>query len=172
MTLTQQETQTLIELLGKLEWPLQKEVFHALMAKVVSVPIELCVLDGANRILTFYRKDHEYNCHHTPGTVLRNDENVSQAIKRLIESELVGYEITDPKNIGWVEVQRGNHYGGDPNRHEISLVFLAYLIKGEYSGGKGVFSPLDALPEDILSSHRVMSGRVKQYLEDDKPILG
>jgi len=171
MPLTQKEERKLVELLEKLEWPVPKEVFHALTRKTVTVPLELCVLDDQNRLLTFYRKDEEYDVHHTPGTVLRDNENIPEALERLISSELVGYNITKPENIGWVYVPRGNEYGQDPNRHEISLVFMARLIS---KGGEadGVFSSLDALPENILSAHHLMAKKLQQYLIDSKSILG
>lgn len=171
MALTEKETKTLVELLEKLEWPVPKEVFHTLTRKTVTVPIELCVLDDQNCLLTFYRKDEEYDVHHTPGTVLRDNESVSEALERLIASELTDYKITEAQNIGWVYVPRGSDYGQDPNRHEISLVFMARLANKE-SGESGVFSPLDALPENILSAHHLMAKKLQQYLVDGKPILG
>lgn len=171
MALTDKETKKLVELLEKLQWPVPKEVFHVLTRKTITVPLELCVLDDQNRLLTFYRKDEEYDVHHTPGTVLRDNESVSEALKRLIASELVDYNITGPENIGWVYVSRGNDYGQDPNRHEVSLVFMARLA-GKESGGSGIFSPLDALPENILFAHHLMAKKLQQYLIDSKPILG
>lgn len=171
VTLTKKSTGMLINLLGKLKWPLEKDVFHALMPRITSIPIELCVLDRENRVLTFYRKDDEYDGHHMPGTVLRDNENVSQTVKRLIQSELVGGDVTAPKNIGWTEIPRGNGRGENPTRHEISLLFITHL-SSTYHGGGGVFSPFDALPDNILPHHRVLVEKFRQYLEDGKPILG
>lgn len=171
MALTERQTVLLVELLGKLEWPLDPQVFGALMPKVVSVPIELCVLDDKGRVLTFYRKDSGYDGHHMPGTVLRNNETVPQALKRLVQSELVGGEVTDPKNIGWVEIQKGDGPGQNPARHETSLLFLC-RIRGRYRGKGGVFSPLNRLPENTLSHHRVLAAKFRKHLRTGKPILG
>ncbi|MFA6534286.1 MAG: NUDIX domain-containing protein [Patescibacteria group bacterium] len=168
MALTQEESLALAELLKKLEWPMDLEVFYALMRKIVSIPIELCVLDDQNRVLTFYRKDAEYDGHHLPGTVLRDNETVPQALRRLIQSELVGGKVTEPQNIGWVEILRGNNPTENPTRHEISLLFLTHL-RGTYQGKGGVFSPLYGLPENTLTHHRLLIDRFRQYLRNRQP---
>ena len=171
MKLTEQEVRMLVGLLEKLEWPTPKEVFYMIMRRFISIPIELCVLDGNDRVLMFYRKDEEYDGYHMPGTVLRDDETVPQAIKRLIQNELVGSEVTDPKNIGWVEIPRGNGYGNNPTRHEISILFIAHL-QGADGGSGGVVFTFDALPENTLPHHRVLAEKFRLYLENGKPILG
>ncbi|GEM_PF-2803720 len=160
----------LVRVLRMLEWPLHPLVFGALMQVTVSVPIELCVLDAEERVLTFYRRD-EYDGHHMPGTVLRNNETVRQAVKRLIRTEVVGGTVTHLKNIGWVEISKGDGRGKNPTRHEISLLFLCRL-QGKYRGKGGIFSPLNRLPKDMLGHHRVLVSKSRKYLGTCDPILG
>lgn len=144
---------------------MDKDVFHALVSKLITVPIELCILDSENRAFTFYRKDLEYDGHHIPGTVLRDNETVQEALNRLIQSEVVDMEISQPENIGWCEIRRGAGYGENPTRHEISLIFLARL-KNAYHGNVGVFSPLDELPDNIIPHHRILLDEVKVHLKN------
>ena len=171
MALTEKKIKLLVSLLNEMEWPLDSRIFHALLQKVPSVPNEFAVLDDQDRMLTFYRKDHEYDGHHMPGTVLRNNETVRQALSRLMESEVVGGLVGEIRNIGWTEIPKGNGPGENPTRHEISLLWLARL-RGPYKGKSGIFSPFDDLPANILPHHRVLAGKFRRYLETGKPILG
>lgn len=176
MALTTSEENVLVDLFGKAEWPLSAPVFHALLGKTISVPLELCIVDqdGLN-ILLFGRVDHEFNAILGPGTVLRdtdNDPSLGNPINRLLGGELVHYQITYPKNIGWVHVPRGTGQFENRTRHEISLVFLSRLTSVLGEGGKGVLYPLDTLPDRLIGYHRVMIDKVIQYLRDSKPILG
>ncbi len=168
--LTTAEEITLIELLGKMKWPISKDVFHALMPKVVSVPLELCTLDQEGRVLMIHRTDPEYTGYHMPGTVLRDNEDVPTALTRLIHEELSGSPVATPKNIGWVEVKRGTGEGEDQGRHQISLLYLTH-IEGAYRG-KGEFFPLDAIPDDTLSHHKMLAEKFRQYILTGLPILG
>ena len=170
MALTEPETLELVHLLEKIEWPVNKQIFHALMTKIISVPMELAVIDDKNRIFTSYRQDTEYDGHHLPGTVLRDNETVPGAICRLLKSELADAKIESIKNIGWIEICRGNDFGKNPTRHEVSLLWLARIKN--YIGKSGVFSPFDQLPKNILSHHRLIAEKVQEYLQTGIPILG
>lgn len=160
MALTQSEVEQLAGLLGKIEWPMPKEVFYALLRCTVSVPIELAVIDDKGYVLMFYRKDEEYDGYHMPGTVLRDNEDVSNALRRLLASELVGANISAPQNIGWIEIPRGSGHGENPTRHEISLIFLARL-HGEYQGKGGEFFPIHKLPKNTLPHHVTLIQQVR-----------
>lgn len=152
MTLTKNEEIILMGLLEKLSSPISPDVFRVLMRKTVSVPIELAVFNSNNQILMIFRKDEEYNGHHLPGTVLRNDENVNDALKRLIAKELAGANILNINSVGWVEIPRGTNQEENPTRHEISLLHVGYL-NDKYKGSGEFFYPED-LPLNILSHHR------------------
>ena len=162
MALTKEETVVLADLLWKMEWPLSSDVFHALMAKAVSVPIELCVLNNKGEVLMFYRKDPEYDGYNMPGTVLRDTDTVDVALKRLVEKE-VRAEITTPIAIGWMELPRGIGWGMDPARHEISLIHVSHLV-GEYTG-EGKFFPMGKLPEHTIVHHRKYMVMIQEYLK-------
>lgn len=161
--LTTSETDLLVTLLQKVTWPLNPRVFRALVNIMVSVPIELAVLNEQNEILMFYRKDKEYDGNHIPGSVLRDNENVSDVLERLRTSEVVGGKISNPVNIGHVEISKGSGSGQNPTRHEISLIYVARLT-GPYNGS-GRFYPLDQLPENTLSHHRILIGKVRSWLD-------
>src|SRR3989344_2600370 len=163
MALTEPETLELVHLLEKIDWPVNKQIFHALMAKIVSVPIELAVIDDKNQIFTSYRRDTEYDGHHFPGTVLRDNETVPEALARLLQSELADAKIESIKNIGWVEICRGNDFGKNPTRHEVSLLWLARIKN--YIGKNGVFSPFGQLPENTLPHHQLIAKKVQEYLQ-------
>lgn len=170
MELTSLEKEELVRLLHKLEWPLDREVFYALMPRIVSVPMELVVLDSRDRVLLIYRKDQEFDGYHMPGTVLRNNESVPVALERLIKTELPDVKVSAPQNFGWLEITHGNTPGQNLTRHEVSLLWLARL-EGAYHG-KGVFKPLDSLPENLFSHHRLILQKAEGYLASKRPVLG
>ncbi|MAF25468.1 hypothetical protein CL634_07850 [bacterium] len=172
MALSESDLTTLTVLLGKMEWPVDKSVFYWLVKRIVTVPIELCVLDSNGHVLMIRRDDNEYKGHHMPGVVLQGvDDSVLQALERLVQSDVVGGNVSSPKPIGWVEIPRGFDPGQNQSRHEIALLHLC-LLQGEYKGVGGVFSRLDELPEDTLPHHRVLISRVKEYLVSGKIVLG
>src|SRR3989344_240010 len=92
----EEQDDQLADLLRRAKWPLSPKVFAALVSKTVSTPIELAVFDNKLRILLFDRKDDEYEGYHMPGTVLRDNETVPDAVERLLKSEVVGGNITPP----------------------------------------------------------------------------
>lgn len=144
-----EETGRLVELLKKAEWPLAPEVFHALMGKIVSVPIELGVFNEKGEILLIYRDDWEFTGWHHPGTVLRDNEDVPGAIARLIRGE-VGTEVTKPTALGWLEGRREQ----EKTRHSVALLHVCFL-RSEYTGRGKFFNP-NNLPEDTLEHHKTI----------------
>ncbi len=156
------ENKQLAPLLSRARWPLEPNVFRALVGMSVSVPIELAVFDN-DQILLFYRRDEEYEGNHMPGTVLRGNETVSDAINRLRVEELDGGYVTKPVSLGWIEVVKGSGPGQDPARHQISLLHACWLV-GPYTGS-GVFFSLDDLPSDLLPHHRVLIHEIVARIE-------
>lgn len=162
--LTDTEWDQLTGLLRRATWPLPSNVFRALINKTVSVPIELAVLsEKSDKILLYYRKDEEYDGNHMPGTVLRDNENVPDALRRLVDSELIDARVGDPVFVGWAEISKGNAYGQNPSRHEISLIF-ACRLKGHYKGSGGSLFYIDNLPDNTLSHHRILIEIVRKWL--------
>lgn len=157
--LTELEEKSLVDLLRRVQWPVKSDIFKAIANKLVTTPIELAVLDSDNRVLMFYRKDDEYDGCHLPGTVLRDNENVLTAIKRLLQSEVVGGKVTPPISLGWVEITKGNGSGQNPTRHEISLLHVCWLTD-PYQGKGGEFFPIDQLPKNTLPHHRILLNEI------------
>jgi|SRR3989344_7736466 len=167
--LSAEEVVLLGSLLDRLTWPttggIPNGIFHALMPKIVSVPIEPCVFNDDGQILLIPRpqSDPEYpGCHHSPGTVLRDNENVAQAIDRLVKGEL-GCPIGDLVRRQWREVPRGTGVGENPTRHEIALVHTC-VIKGRPRHGQ--FFDLDNMPDNLLTHHREM---IKAVVNESRP---
>ncbi len=146
--LTETETLQLASLLEKLEWPLDSRIFHPLVTKVVTVPIELGVFNAEGKILLIYRNDAEFTGWHVPGTVLRDDgEDVPAAIRRLGNGEVETY-ISTPIPVGWLESPKDEH----SPRHEVALLHVCKL-EGLYPGRGQFFDPT-SLPDDTLCHHK------------------
>lgn len=153
------ETKQFAGLLEKAEWPLDPGVFHALMGMSVSVPIELGAFDRNGKILMVYRDDFEFKGWHLPGTVLRDNKNVSGAITRLVRSE-VGVNVSAPIPLGWLESERDVH----PTRHAVGLLHVC-LLEGEYAG-KGQFFDPENLPKDTLTHHKTIVAKMLKRMRD------
>jgi|SRR3989344_2299849 len=151
--LSKGEEKKLIYLLGKLDFPVSEELFQSIMSSFVSVPIELAVFNDKNQILLIYREDKEYNGFHIPGTVLRNNEKVEDALNRLRNTEIRGLKISEPRPIGWVEINKGFGEGENKSRHEISLPHYCRLTE-QNSAVEYNFFELNKLPENILPHHK------------------
>lgn len=161
MALSAAEEKQLARLLDRVQWPLPKVVFEALMRKTISVPIELGVFaydpSGLLQVLMLQRPadDEEFPplSWHMPGTVVRDDETVGLAMQRLLSGELEGMVKETPEYAGIFEVTRG----ADHPRHALSLMY-SVLLKGETQyvnyAGPGKFFPVSQLPESTLPHHR------------------
>ncbi|MGC9603058.1 MAG: NUDIX hydrolase [Minisyncoccia bacterium] len=145
------EERLTVALLRNLHWPLKQSIFSAIVNKTVSVPIELAVFDEQGRVLMFYRRDDEYDGYHIPGTVLRDNEDVPAAIRRLLKSEVVGGRVTQITSLGWIEIPKGDN----PTRHEISLLHSC-VLEGPYNGKSGEFFFPDKLPFTTLDHHHTL----------------
>ncbi len=162
MALSAAEENQLARLLDRVQWPLPKPVFEALMRKSISVPIELGVFahsdDSILHVLMVQRPadDIEFPplAWHMPGTVIRDTDTIESAMARLMEGE-VGGRVSTPESCGIKEVERG----ADHPRHAISLLYCTWL-KGhghvEAYDGPGKFFPVNKLPETTLPHHIVL----------------
>jgi ADP-ribose pyrophosphatase YjhB (NUDIX family) len=176
MSLSEQEKKELSRLLGNIDsTDIRGEVWHQLVTKFITVPIELCILDKNNRVFLVYRKDKEYDGYHMPGTVINDWETVETACKRLVEGEVMrdaGLTISYPEPIGWVEVTRNLSSATYHPRHGIALLHIAHLKGGISSEGSHGFYDFGNLPENILECHKYLLGFYRRYLENGKVILG
>lgn len=153
----------------------KREIFHEMVKKTISVPIELMIVNQADEVFLVYRKDNEFDGYHHPGTVINDWETYETALKRLLAGEIVkdaGLEIAKPVMFAVTEGPRGDVPGGNPTRHAISLFHVA-RFHGKFSEKSGMgFFPLNALPENTLEFHRYYIENVlSPYLKTGRPIF-
>ncbi len=151
--LSNNEEKQLVYLLNKLEFPVSEELFQSIMSSFVSVPVELAVFNEKGHILLIYREDKEYSGFHIPGTVLRNNEKVTDALDRLMASEVKELKLSKPTSLGWLEINRGVGEYENKSRHEISLLYHSKL-EGENTEAKHNFFEPTKLPENTLPHHK------------------
>jgi rhodanese-related sulfurtransferase len=169
MALKQTELNQLADLLRRVNnRQMRGAVWHALVTKVPTVPIELIVLDDQNRVLLVYRDDAEFKGWHHPGSVWNDWETIPERRQKLIEGEVIngiGIQITEPVSIGWMGVYRGNGPDNSFTRNACALMHTAYLIGEFTSSEKYRFFSFDEIPDDTLSHHKFMLRRVAEYLK-------
>lgn len=176
MALNEKEKQDLVVLLEKIEnTEIRGEIWHQLVKKFITVPVELCILDNQNRVFLVYRKDREFDGYHMPGSVVNDWETVDEARKRLVRDEVIigaGIEITEPEPIGWMDSPKDAGPTEPSPRHGILLLHIA-RFHGDFQPRDGMgFYSLDSIPENTLGCHKYLFPFLKRYLEDSKPILG
>ena len=167
--LSDEEQEQLVVLLGRMVWPLQPRVFHALVNKTVTVAIELVVFNSEGKVLLECRKDIEYDGYALPGTVLRDNEDIPTATKRLFEKEIRS-QVSEPVSLGWMEIQKGTELGQDLYRHYIALLYSSKL-EGPYLGG-GEFFQVNQIPKNTLSHEKsIVEEVVKRITDSNQQIL-
>lgn len=176
MALNEKEKKELVILLEKVEsTEIKGDIWHQLVKKFITVPIELCILDDDNRIFMVYRKDREFDGYHMPGSVVNDWETVEEAKARLVKGEIndgAGIEITEPISIGWLDSPKDAGPAEPSPRHGVLLLHIAYF-HGTFSPREGMgFFPLDNIPENTLGCHKFLVTFLRKYLEDSSPILG
>ena len=174
--LNDEEKKELAHLLEKAEnVEIRGEIWHQLVKKFITVPIELCILNEENKVFLVYRNDREFDGYHMPGTVINDWEKVEEACKRLIRKEVTegaGLTITEPISIGWLEVRRGDKPEESKTRNAISLLHVAKVIESRTPFEGAGFYGFDELPENTLGHHKYILRFFKRYLSDGKIILG
>lgn len=163
--LTEQEIKTLVELLGKLEWPVPQEVFYALMKRVPMISYETVPFhweDGVWKVILLPRPETDPywpGARHLPGVMLMNNESEDAALERAV-SELGGHgQVYPPQFIGRYHALEGNGPGECPRGHEVGLVFT-YRHWGELPPEVVLADPGN-LPPNMIGFHR---GLIKQAL--------
>jgi ADP-ribose pyrophosphatase YjhB (NUDIX family) len=174
--LDEEEKKELARLLEKVDnVQIRGEIWHQLVKKFITVPIELCIVNNENKVFMVYRKDREFDGYHLPGTVINDWETVDEACTRLVHGEVLrdaGFTITKPKSIGWLEVRRGSGKEESRTRNAISLLHLAHL-DGNYTEKEGMgFFGFDNIPQNTLGHHIFIIRKFKEYLDSGEIILG
>ena len=176
MSLNQQEKNELVRLLEKVKnTEITGEVWHQLVKKFITVPIELCVLDDENNFLMIYRKDREFDGYHLPGSVVNEWETVSEALARLIKKEIVddlGINVDGVEPIGWLDSPK-DVWPSDPStRHGVLLLHIA-RFHGIFLPREGVgFYSFETVPENTLGCHKFIIPFFERFLKNKEPILG
>ena len=157
-SITEEEKKELARLLSKIKnREIVGDIWHQLVKKFITVPVELCVLDSKNRVFLVYRKDREFDGYHLPGTIVNDWETVHDARVRLMQGEIqkdAGFVISYPESIGWIEVRRGEGEYESRTRNTVALLHIA-RIQGEFIEKEGYgFYALDAIPENTLQDHK------------------
>lgn len=140
-----------------MEWPLPKEVFHALTPKIITVPIELAVFNEDRKVLMLPRPDNDTEFTpgglHLPGTAVQCGETIEMAMKRLLSNEVVS-SVEVPNALGYMEI--GPNLA--PTRPALSLLFATRLC-GPYTSTGEFFDPED-LPDNTLHHHIVLTREI------------
>lgn len=174
--LDEDEKKEFVNLLEKVDnIQIRGEIWHQLVKKFITVPIELCILDDQDKVFLVYRKDREFDGYHMPGTVVNDWETVKEARLRLVNGEVIrdaGFQVSEPEPIGWIEVRRGDGAEENKTRNAVSLLHVSRL-QGDFQKKEGIgFFAFDSLPENTLGCHKFLLRKFAQYLEDGEAVLG
>ena len=143
--LSEQETQTLVSLLGKVKLPAPYLIFKALCKSVPLVAINIALMPDDDHILLTYRKDEFYDHWHIPGSILLTGEHPEkEAIPRVGKKEL-GIEI---KNFQFM------YYFNEFCLREHGIALLFKVNAHQYAPNDGTYFHLDELPTRFLEEQR------------------
>lgn len=168
--LTEVENRQLIELLGRLTWPVPPDVFDAICENFSVTPIELAVVrDGKEgpEIFMIYRNDAYFKGWHITGSIIIPGRTVDFVLKDIITRE-VDISLAEPhfEFVRFRQAMKGN--GPDQSRRsqEVSLIHVLRLPNGTGIplDAERRFFPLDQLPEDIIAHHVNILADVRGYL--------
>ncbi|OHA18446.1 MAG: hypothetical protein A2664_00690 [Candidatus Taylorbacteria bacterium RIFCSPHIGHO2_01_FULL_46_22b] len=172
--LSPKEVRICAQLLARAEFPLPQALFDAWVENLPHVAIELAVLRECEQekktpvveiFLTRRPSTDPFwpNMWHMPGTILRQNERVSRALGRLINTELgllsTNFEPACFRKV--FEFVRGHRFNESARGHEIGLLHILKIPSNcACTGGK--FFSLKHLPQDIIPFHRLMTLELKR----------
>lgn len=153
------------------------DIWHTLVCKFVTVPIELCILNSKNQVFLVCRKDEDFDGYHIPGSVVNDWETVEEAKVRLVKTEIerdAGIFVSQPQSVGWIESPK--ILDGKPlsTRHGVLLLHMARVLEDDsiiLKEGSGFFD-FDNLPANTLECHKFLLPFFKRHLETGEIILG
>ncbi|KKW19658.1 MAG: hypothetical protein UY63_C0008G0018 [Parcubacteria group bacterium GW2011_GWA2_51_10] len=164
--LTSREAEQLIELLGKLRWPVPENVFYAICENLVSCTVELAVLRSPDdpEILLIERHDKYFDGWHLPGGIQRPGERASETLARIMKEELditavggtpefIPEQLEFLKGTGSLEVSRGQ---------ERTWLFILWVAHEEIPGKQ--FFSLNTLPSNFLRHHKKIIDVVRIHI--------
>lgn len=163
--LTSNEAAELVRLLNKMTWPVPRNVFNALCENLIMSAIELAVIRRKKlgfELLMFYREDEYFKGWHMPGTIMQPGETELSALKRLIASE-IKQKVSKPEAVGRMNFLKGSG-PGQYKRGQVYATFFTASFHGNYTGD-GTFFPLNKIPKDTLSGHKMMIKKIRDVLK-------
>jgi len=143
--------------------PFNTELFNKLARVTISVAIETVALrlgkgiDGLEVLMTQRPKNDPYwpGQWHSPGSILRPGEKISDVFERLIKKEFLHPFKEEPKFKGFL-----NH-SNLPRGHELALIYEVELAG---TPREGKWFPTDQLPESTIEHHKkVIPFAVSRY---------
>ncbi|HVM73370.1 MAG TPA: hypothetical protein VMU13_00630 [Candidatus Paceibacterota bacterium] len=167
MALTAEECERLVELLAEVTWPMQLEVFNALLKAAPSVAIELVVLTETGQVVLLPRpeKDLFAGKLHGPGTVLRGGEGEEDAIKRARKELGTDVRFSEPYFVDRIHVPMGDGPMECVRGQEVGLIFALRLLGGTLPDGAVLADP-ENLPPNIIGFHRQIIPRGVAWLRE------
>lgn len=170
--LSEFEAVLLGKLLAKAKFPLPRAAFDGWVENLPHVAFELAIVrqskDGWEIFMAQRAPDDKFwpNMWNEPGTILRQNETLENAYKRLLASEMFsgGKGFGKPQFIGICELPKGNGRKQLRRGHEIGLLHMVEFNGDELKGGK--FFPISKLPRNTASHHHTLVAMVRKFLGD------
>lgn len=171
--LTDGENRQLVELLGKLSWPVDPGVFDALCENLSVTPVELAVVRKGPRgpeVFMVYRKDKFFTGWHITGSIVRPGRTVDDVLRDIVSRE-VGVSLAEPlfEFIRFRQFMKGEGPNQSRRGQEVSLIHSLFLPEGtevHLDAGRKFF-PLHDVPGDTLEHHKVVLADIREYLARD-----
>jgi hypothetical protein len=164
MTLTTKEEKQLLDLMGKIKFPVSKEIFDAWCSNFTINTVELAVIrinkSGVKEIFLTYRQDQFFDGWHIPGSVVLPTETVESKLKKLINKEFADMVVSEPKFFCWFErvVGRDKELRGQ----EMGLLFCADFLDRFVESEKEKFFSFDTIPSNLIEEHKVLIESLKK----------
>lgn len=168
--LAKQENLELVRLLNKIEWPVCPDLFDAICNNLPVNPVDLAVIrkgEEGPEVFLIYRDDHFFKGWHFPGSVILPGRAIKSVLKDVIEREVgvrtrgLSFDL-----VGIHQFMKGKSAGKCARGQELDVFYAIFLTK-DVNVGTGEhrkFFPLNKLPKNILSHHKVLAASIKEYV--------
>lgn len=151
--LNDQGKDVLVALLKNLEPGNWGKAFIPLRSLVVSVSIELVIVQNGKVLLT-YRDDACFNGWHTPGSHINPRETFQAAAQRCASRELGEVKVRVVRDIGCVNHSESKRF------HGCSVLVLCELVEGKPNRGEW----FNECPSDLIPDHLEFWPKIIPYL--------
>lgn len=170
--LSESEAIILGNLLRKAKFPLPRAAFDGWVENLPHVALELAIIritKGHPEVFMIKRgPDDKFwpNEWNMPGTIVRQNEILYKAYKRLLSSEMFldGKGSSDAAFIDYCQFPTGGNTNQCRRGHEIGLLHFVLFTGSKLKGGK--FFSIDKLPQNTVPHHRYMVTRLKKFYQE------